>query len=149
MPMVRERAAQFFGKRPRAEINPYEVVAMGAATQGAILDSRLAIKVSDVLSHSIRVETRDRQLATVVPKGTRLPVEKSVVLTTMGDDQKRLSINLHEGDELAIDDNERLLSSFVEQDGAPAGAPSRNLTVRVDVGNLVSASVDGVEMKRG
>jgi molecular chaperone DnaK (HSP70) len=84
-----------------------------------------------------------------VPKGTRLPVEKSVVLTTMGDDQKRLSINLHEGDELAIDDNERLLSSFVEQDGAPAGAPSRSLTVRVDVGNLVSASVDGVEMKRG
>jgi molecular chaperone DnaK len=150
MPMVRERAAQFFGKRPRAEINPYEVVAMGAATQGAILDSRLAIKVSDVLSHSIRVETRDRQLATVVPKGTRLPVEKSVVLTTLSDDQRRLSVNLHEGDEMTFDDNERLLSSFVEHgEAAPAGGPSRNLTVRVDVGNLVSASVDGVEMKRG
>ena len=150
MPMVRERAAQFFGKRPRAEINPYEVVAMGAATQGAILDSRLAIKVSDVLSHSIRVETRDRQLATVVPKGTRLPVEKSVVLTTLSDDQRRLSINLHEGDEMTFEDNERLLSSFVEHgEASPAGGPSRNLTVRVDVGNLVSASVDGVEMKRG
>ena len=103
-----------------------------------------------MLSHSIRVETRDRQLATVVPKGTRLPVEKSVVLTTMRDDQRRLSVNLHEGDEMAFDNNERLLSSFVEHEGpAPAGAPSRNLKVRVDVGNLVSASVDGVEMKRG
>ena len=149
MPLVREKATQFFGKRPRAEINPYEVVAMGAATQGAILDNRLAIKVSDVLSHSIRVETRDRQLATVVPKGTRLPVEKSVVLTTLSDDQRRLSINLHEGDEMAFDDNERLLSSFVEhEEAAPAGGPSRNLTVRVDVGNLVTASVDGVEMER-
>jgi len=150
MPLVRERATAFFGKKARAESNPYDVVAMGAATQGAIIDNRLAIKVSDVLSHSIRVETRDRQLATVVPKGTRLPVEKSVVLTTVDDNQRRLSVNLHEGDEMAFDNNERLLSSFVDhEDAAPAGAPSRTLKVRVDVGNLVSASVDDVEMKRG
>jgi molecular chaperone DnaK len=140
MPAVQKTVKEFFGKDPHKGVNPDEVVAAGAALQGAALgDDKVEILLLDITPLSLGVETGGGLFTVLIPRNTTIPTEKSEIFTTSVDNQSFVPVHILQGERKMAADN-RSLARF-ELTGippAPRGVPKVQVTFRLDADGLVS-----------
>ena len=150
MPAVYKAVKEFFGTEPSKSVNPDEVVAAGAALQGAALDNDANVEVLllDVTPLSLGVETGGGVFTALIPRNTTIPTERSEVFTTSIDNQPFVPIHVLQGERRMAADN-RSLARF-ELTGippAPRGVPKIQVTFRIDANGVVS--IDAKDLGTG
>lgn len=142
IPMVQKLLSDFFaGKKLNKEVNPDEAVAYGAAVQAAILANELVdqIVLIDVNPLSLGIETVGGVMATIIPRNTHVPIEKSDIFTTVEDYQKELVVPIYEGERRQTKFNrllgELLLSGIPP---APKGIPQIKVTFKLDQNSILT-----------
>jgi molecular chaperone DnaK len=140
MPAVQKAVKEFFGKDPHKGVNPDEVVAAGAALQGAALtNEKVEVLLLDVTPLSLGVETGGGVFTPIIPRNTTLPTEKSMEFTTSVDNQPFVPVHVLQGERPMAADN-RSLARF-ELTGippAPRGVPRIQVTFKIDADGVVS-----------
>ncbi len=141
-PIVERTVEQIFGKKPSAEINPDEVVAMGAAIQGGVLTGEVKdIVLLDVLPLSLGLETRGGLFTKIIDRNSTIPLRNSLTFTTVVDNQTSVEIHILQGEREVAEGN-RSLGKF-ELVGIPPsarGVPQVDVTFEVDANGIVSVS---------
>ncbi len=150
MPAVQKAVKEFFGKEPNKGVNPDEVVAAGAALQGAALtdDPPVEMLLLDVTPLSLGVETGGGVFTVLIPRNTTIPTERSEIFTTSVDNQSFVPIHVLQGERPMAADN-RSLARF-ELTGippAPRGVPKIQVTFRIDANGVVS--IDAKDLGSG
>ena len=141
IPAIQEAVAKFFGKQPAKNVNPDEVVAMGAAVQGAILagnDQLDDVVLLDCTALNIGIETLGGVMTTMIESNTTYPVEKSDVFSTAQDNQDAVTINIFQGNRGLVKDNKHLgqfnLTGIAP---APKGVPQIEVTLSIDANGML------------
>jgi len=141
-PIVERAVDQIFGKKASAEINPDEVVAMGAAIQGGVLTGDVKdIVLLDVLPLSLGLETRGGLFTRIIDRNSTIPLRNSLTFTTVVDNQSSVEIHILQG-EREVSTGNRSLGKFelVGIPAAPRGVPQIEVTFEVDANGIVSVS---------
>jgi molecular chaperone DnaK len=141
-PIVERTVEKIFGKKPSAEINPDEVVAMGAAIQGGVLTGEVKdIVLLDVLPLSLGLETRGGLFTKIIDRNSTIPLRNSLTFTTVVDNQTSVEIHILQGEREVANGN-RSLGKFelVGIPPSPRGAPQIDVTFEVDANGIVSVS---------
>ncbi|MEM9044167.1 MAG: molecular chaperone DnaK [Pseudomonadota bacterium] len=142
MPKVIETVKSFFGKEPHKGVNPDEVVAMGAAIQGGVLQGDVKdVVLLDVTPLSLGIETLGGVFTRLIDRNSAIPTEKSQVFSTAEDNQNAVTIRVFQGEREMAADN-KLLGQFNLEDipPAPRGLPQIEVTFDIDVNGIVSVS---------
>ena len=142
MPKIVETVKTFFGKDPNKSVNPDEVVAMGAAIQGGVLQGDVKdVLLLDVTPLSLGIETLGGVSTKLIEKNTTIPTKKSQVFSTAEDNQPAVSIRVLQGEREMASDN-KLLGNFelVGIPNAPRGIPQIEVTFDIDANGIVSVS---------
>ncbi len=145
MPRVQQLVKEIFGKEGHRGVNPDEVVAIGAAIQGAqlLLGSKSEVLLVDVTPLSLGLETMGGRLTRLVERNTSIPVEKKQIFSTASDNQTAVTISIYQGEsELAKSGSNRLLGEFnLEGIGAaPRGEPQIEVTFSLDANGILKVS---------
>jgi molecular chaperone DnaK len=141
-PIVERTVEKIFGKKASAEINPDEVVAMGAAIQGGVLSGDVKdIVLLDVLPLSLGLETRGGLFTRIIERNSTIPLRNSLTFTTVVDNQSSVEIHILQG-EREISSGNRSLGKFelVGIPSAPRGVPQIDVSFEVDANGIVSVS---------
>jgi len=142
MPAVQQRVKGIFGKEPNKGVNPDEVVAMGAAIQGAVLKGDVRdVLLLDVTPLSLGIETMGGVLTKLIEKNTTIPAKKSEVFTTAADNQPAVTVHVLQGEREMASDN-KTLGRF-ELTGiapAPRGTPQIDVAFDIDANGIVEVS---------
>jgi molecular chaperone DnaK len=142
MPKIVETVKTFFGKDPNKSVNPDEVVAMGAAIQGGVLQGDVKdVLLLDVTPLSLGIETLGGVSTKLIEKNTTIPTKKSQVFSTAEDNQPAVSIRVLQGEREMATDN-KLLGNFelVGIPNAPRGIPQIEVTFDIDANGIVNVS---------
>ncbi|MDC0052161.1 molecular chaperone DnaK, partial [bacterium] len=142
MPKIVEVVKTFFGKDPNKSVNPDEVVAMGAAIQGGVLQGDVKdVLLLDVTPLSLGIETLGGVSTKLIDKNTTIPTKKSQVFSTAEDNQPAVSIRVLQGEREMASDN-KLLGNFelVGIPNAPRGVPQIEVAFDIDANGIVSVS---------
>ena len=150
IPAVQELVKSMFGgKEPNKSVNPDEVVAAGAAVQGAILaGEKRDILLLDVTPLSLGIETKGGIMNVMIPRNTTIPNQKKETFSTAEKDQSSVDIKIFQG-ERKMTDNNRLLGTFKLGGIAPAplGVPRIEVTFDVDVNGIIHVSAKDLATK--
>jgi len=149
-PIVERTVTEIFGKKASAEINPDEVVAMGAAIQGGVLTGDVKdIVLLDVLPLSLGLETRGGLFTKIIERNSTIPLRNSLTFTTVVDNQSSVEIHILQG-EREIASGNRSLGKFelVGIPPAPRGVPQIEVSFEVDANGIVSVSAMDKATKR-
>lgn len=141
-PIVERTVIKIFDKKPSAEINPDEVVAMGAAIQGGVLTGDVKdIVLLDVLPLSLGLETRGGLFTRIIERNSTIPLRNSLNFTTVVDNQSSVEIHVLQG-EREVSSGNRSLGKFelVGIPAAPRGVPQIEVSFEVDANGIVSVS---------
>jgi molecular chaperone DnaK len=141
-PIVARTVREIFGKEASAEINPDEVVAMGAAIQGAVLAGDVKdIVLLDVLPLSLGLETRGGLFTKIIERNSTIPLRNSLTFTTVVDNQASVEIHVMQGEREVAEGN-RSLGKFelVGIPPNPRGVPQIEVSFEVDANGIVSVS---------
>ncbi len=142
MPKIQEEIKNIFGKDPKKDINPDEVVAIGAATQGGIMQGDVKdVLLLDVTPLSLGIETLGGKTTTLIPKNTTIPTSESKVFSTASTNQTSVEINVLQGERTMADDN-KSLGRFI-LDGippAPRGVPQIEVKFDIDANGILHVS---------
>ncbi|MEJ2168470.1 MAG: molecular chaperone DnaK [Desulfobacterales bacterium] len=142
MPAVQERVQRIFGREPNKSVNPDEVVAMGAAIQGAVLKGEVQdVLLLDVTPLSLGIETLGGVMTKLIEKNTTIPAKKSQIFSTAEDNQPAVSVHVLQGEREMASDN-KTLGRF-ELTGispAPRGVPQIEVTFDIDANGIVEVS---------
>ena len=141
-PIIARTVTEVFGKEPSAEINPDEVVAMGAAIQGGVLTGDVKdIVLLDVLPLSLGLETRGGLFVKLIERNSTIPLKNTMTFTTVVDNQQTVEIHILQG-EREIAGANRSLNKFelVGIPPAPRGVPQVDVTFEVDTNGIVNVS---------
>lgn len=140
MPLVITKVKEFFGKEPNKSINPDEVVAIGAAVQGAVLGGEMKEMVLlDVTPLTLGIETLGGVSTPLISRNTTVPTSKAEVFSTAADNQTSVEINVLQGERPMAQDN-KSLGRFI-LDGippAPRGMPQVEVTFDIDASGILS-----------
>jgi molecular chaperone DnaK len=142
LPLVRDSARHYFGKEPETEVDPDEVVALGAAIEGASLVSETAgTFLLDVTPLTLRLATVGGYSEHIIPKNSPVPIDRTRTFTTSRDHQEKVRIRVVQGESNRVDENE-LLGEF-EFSGfrvAPRGEVQIEVTFEIDANGIVNVS---------
>src|SRR5256886_5680826 len=141
-PIVERTVESIFGDKPSAEINPDEVVAMGAAIQGGVLTGEVKdIVLLDVLPLSLGLETRGGLFTKIIDRNSTIPLRNSLTFTTVVDNQTSVEIHILQGEREVAEGN-RSLGKFelVGIPPSPRGVPQIDVSFEVDASGIVSVS---------
>ncbi|MCZ6527829.1 MAG: molecular chaperone DnaK [Candidatus Dadabacteria bacterium] len=142
IPMVQKVVTDFFGKDPHKGINPDEVVAMGAAIQGAVLGGEVRdVLLLDVTPLSLGIETLGGVMTKIIERNTTIPTKKSQIFTTAEDNQTSVEIHVLQGERQMSGDS-RTLARFI-LDGVPPsarGIPQVEVTFDIDADGILHVS---------
>jgi molecular chaperone DnaK len=142
MPAVQERVKKIFGKEPNKGVNPDEVVAMGAAIQGAVLKGDVRdVLLLDVTPLSLGIETLGGVMTKLIEKNTTIPAKNSQIFSTAEDNQPAVSVHVLQGEREIAADN-KTLGRF-ELTGiapAPRGMPQIEVAFDIDANGIVEVS---------
>src|SRR5918999_5639214 len=141
-PIVERTVEKIFGRKPSAEINPDEVVAMGAAIQGGVLNGEVKdIVLLDVLPLSLGLETRCGLFTKIIERNSTIPLRNSLTFTTVVDNQTSVEIHILQGEREVAAGN-RSLGKFelVGIPPNPRGVPQIDVSFEVDANGIVSVS---------
>ncbi|MGA7745020.1 MAG: molecular chaperone DnaK [Polyangia bacterium] len=149
MPKVQELVAEFFGREPCKGVHPDEVVAMGAAIQGAALVDAAAapdMLLLDVTPHSLGIMVAGGYFHRLIERNTTVPTSKSHVFTTVRDDQTSVKIVVFQGEAERAEENE-LLGEFVLSGlrKAPKGEVEVDVTFEISADGIVGVSAQDME----
>ena len=142
MPMVQKAVADFFGKEARKDINPDEAVALGAATQGAVLSGeRSDVLLLDVTPLTLGIETLGGVLTPMIEKNTTIPTNKSQVYSTAEDNQTAVTVHVLQGERKKASDNKSLGQfNLTDIPAAPRGPPQIEVTFDIDANGIINVS---------
>jgi molecular chaperone DnaK len=141
-PIIAKTVQEVFGKAPSSEINPDEVVAMGAAIQGGVLTGDVKdIVLLDVLPLSLGLETRGGLFVKLINRNASIPLKNTMTFTTVVDNQQSVEIHILQG-EREIATGNRSLAKFelVGIPPAPRGVPQIDVTFEIDANGIVNVS---------
>lgn len=142
IPKVQEIVEKFFGKKPHKGVNPDEVVALGAAIQGAVLTGEVKdVLLLDVTPLTLGIETMGGVLTPMIPSNTTIPTKKSEVFSTASDNQPGVQIHVLQGERSMAKDNKSL--GVFNLDGippAPRGVPQIEVTFDIDANGILNVS---------
>ena len=142
MPKVIEKVKEFFGKEPHKGVNPDEVVAIGAAVQGAVLSGDMKdVVLLDVTPLTIGIETLGGVLTPLIERNSTIPTKKSQIFSTAEDNQSAVTIRVFQGERKMAADN-KLLGQFNLEGIAPAprGLAQIEVTFDVDANGILHVS---------
>lgn len=142
MPAVIAKVKEIFGKEPKKGVNPDEVVAVGAAIQGGVLQGDVKdVLLLDVTPLSLGIETLGGVATKLIERNTTIPTSKSEVFSTAADNQPQVEIHVVQGEREMVADN-KSLGRFV-LDGippAPRGVPQIEVTFNIDANGILNVS---------
>jgi len=142
MPHVQQIVKEIFGKDPHKGVNPDEVVAVGAAIQGAVLTGDVQqVLLLDVTPLSLGLETKGGVMTVLVPRNTTIPTEKKEVFTTAEDNQTAVTIKVFQGERPMAGDN-RFLGDFNLEGIPPArmGVPKIEVAFNIDANGILNVT---------
>lgn len=142
MPKIQETVKGYFKKEPNKSVNPDEVVAVGAAIQGAIISGEVKdILLLDVTPLTLGIETLGGVMTPLISRNTTVPVKKSQIFSTAGDNQTQVEVHVLQGERPMAPDN-KSLGRFV-LDGippAPRGIPQIEVTFDIDANGILKVT---------
>ncbi len=140
MPLVQKKVEEFFGKKPNSSVNPDEVVAMGAAIQGGVLQGDVKdVLLLDVTPLTLGIETLGSISTPLIEKNTTIPANKTQVFSTAADNQPSVEIHVLQGERKMATDN-KTLGRFM-LDGippAPRGVPQIEVSFDIDANGILN-----------
>ncbi len=142
MPLVQKKVTEFFGKAPNKNVNPDEVVAVGAAIQGGALTGQVnEVLLLDVTPLSLGVETGGGVFFRLIPRNTTIPTRKSEVFTTSIDNQSFVPVHVMQGEREMAADNKTLAKFELSPiPPAPRGVPQVEVSFDIDANGIVHVS---------
>jgi molecular chaperone DnaK len=145
MPLVRQRVEQLFGKRPHCELNPDEVVALGAAVQADILSGGTTdMLLLDVTPLSLGIETMGGVMSSLIRRNTTIPASAKEMFTTYVDGQTGVDIHILQGERELVKDNRSLARFRLKIPPLPAGVPRIEVTFLIDANGILNVSAKDV-----
>ena len=142
MPAVQEKVKSIFGKEPMKGVNPDEVVAIGAAIQGGVLQGDVKdVLLLDVTPLSLGIETMGGVMTKLIERNTTIPTSKSEVFSTAADNQPQVEVHVAQGERDMIEGN-KSLGRFI-LDGippAPRGVPQIEVTFNIDANGILNVT---------
>jgi molecular chaperone DnaK len=142
MPKVQDAVKQLFSREPHKGVNPDEVVAVGAAVQGAVLTGEVKdLLLLDVTPLSLGIETLGGVMTALIPRNTTIPTKKSETFTTAADSQTSVEVHVMQGERPMARDN-RTLGKFhlIGIPPAPRGVPQVEVTFDIDANGILNVS---------
>jgi molecular chaperone DnaK (HSP70) len=145
MPLVRRQVEALFGKQPHCELNPDEVVALGAAVQADILSGGTTdLLLLDVTPLSLGIETMGGVMSSLIRRNTTIPASAKEMFTTYVDGQTGVDIHILQGERELVKDNRSLARFRLKVPPLPAGVPRIEVTFLIDANGILNVSAQDV-----
>jgi molecular chaperone DnaK (HSP70) len=139
-PLIRRTVQEFFGRKPHTELNPDEVVALGAAVQANILDQGVkTMLLLDVTPLSLGIETYGGAVAKIIPRNSTIPASAQELYTTGVDNQTGIDIHVLQGERELAKDCRSLARFTLKVPPAPAGLPRIEVKFLIDANGILQA----------
>jgi chaperone protein DnaK len=149
MPLVRRRVQDLFGKIPHSNLNPDEVVALGAAVQADILSGGIQdMLLLDVTPLSLGIETMGGVMSTLIRRNTTIPASAKEMFTTYVDGQTSVDIHILQGERELAKDNRSLARFQLKMPPLPAGVPRIEVTFLIDANGILNVTAKDVRTEK-